>query len=304
MQVLNKTSNKLPRKTAVALGMFDGVHIGHKTVIQQALDYAKANIVQSAVVTLANHPRKLTQGKAPDLITDLNTRLKIFEELGVDCVLILDFDKELMNTSAEDYLEKYLLNILNPEFISTGYDHHFGKNRGGSIEMLKIWTKNHHIKLVVVGEIDMDDEKISSSKIRDLIHLGKIKEANELLGHRFKIVSRVIKGKKQGQVLGFPTANLKLPEDTIVPATGVYSGRCSIEGFENDYKCVVNIGYRPSFDDGNYKSIEVHILNFNQDIYGKDLNLEFEYKIRKEKKFNSLEDLKEQIKRDINKCMN
>ena len=304
MQTLDNSTGKIHGKTAVALGMFDGVHIGHKTVIRFAVDYAKTNGIKSAVVTLANHPRKLTQGKAPDLITDLNARLSIFEELGVDYVLVLDFDEKLMNTSAEDYLQEYLLDTLNAEFISTGYDHHFGKNRSGSIEMLKIWSEPRGIKLVVIGEVDMGNEKISSSKIRELIHAGKIKEANQLLGHNFKIISKVIEGKKQGKELGFPTANLKLPEDTIVPANGVYAGTCSIEGIEGSFRTAVNIGIRPSFNDGNYKSIEVHILNFDKDIYGKNLDLELETNIRGELKFDSLEDLKQQIAEDIKLCMN
>jgi len=299
VQVLDASTQKLSQKTAVALGMFDGVHIGHKTVIQFAVDYAKTNNIKSAVITLANHPRKLTQGKAPDLITDLNARLEIFEELGVDYVLVLNFDEELMNTSAEEYLQKYLLDTLNAEFISTGYDHHFGKNRSGSIEMLKIWAERRNIQLVVVGEVDMGNEKISSSKIRQLIHAGNIKEANQLLGHKFKIISKVVKGKKQGTQIGFPTANLKLPEDTIIPANGVYSGNCSIEGISGNFRCAVNIGVRPSFDDGTYKSIETHILDFDQDIYGKTLHLELEDRIRDEKKFDSLDDLKKQIKEDI-----
>lgn len=303
MQILSKTSNKLEEQTAVALGMFDGVHIGHKTVIQCAIDYAKTNGIKSAVITLANHPRKLTQGKAPDLITDLSARLAIFEELGVDYVLVLDFDEKLMNTSAEDYLQDYLLDILNAEFISTGYDHHFGKGRTGTIEMLKAWTESHQVQLVVVGEVDMGNEKISSSKIRELIHAGKIKEANQLLGHKFKIVSKVVKGKGQGMKIGFPTANLKLPEDTIIPANGVYCGTCSVGGIEGSFSCAVNIGVRPSFDDGEYKSIEVHILGFDQEIYGKVLNLELESRIRDEKKFDSLDSLKAQINEDIKLCM-
>lgn len=303
MQILDSNIKKLSKRTAVALGMFDGVHIGHKTVIQFAIDYAKTNNIKSAVITLANHPRELTQGKAPDLITDLSARLAIFEELGVDYVLVLDFDEKLMNTSAEEYLQKYLVDTLNVEFVSTGYDHHFGKNRSGSIEMLKTWTKTKGIQFVVVGEVDMANEKISSSKIRELIHAGSIKEANQLLGHKFKIISKIIEGKKQGTQIGFPTANLKLPVDMIIPANGVYSGTCSVEGIEGSFNCAVNIGVRPSFDDGTYKSIEAHILGFDQDIYGKVLHLELEARIRAEKKFESLEDLKKQITEDIKVCM-
>lgn len=299
MQVLGSSSIKLKEKTAVALGMFDGVHIGHKTVIQFAIDYARSNGIKSAVITLANHPRELTQGEAPDLITDLNARLKIFEDLGLDYVLVLEFDLDLMKTSAEEYLQKYLVDTLNVEFISTGYDHHFGRNRQGNVELLKTWTQVNKVELVIVGEIDMGNEKISSSKIRQLISSGKIKEANALLGHKFKIRSVVIKGRELGRKLGFPTANLQIPSDTILPVDGVYSATCSIDGIVGSFRAVVNIGVKPSLGNGLERSVEVHILQFDQDIYGKIVDLEFEVRIRDEKKFNTLEDLKKQISEDI-----
>lgn len=299
MQVLDSSSAKLKEKTAVALGMFDGVHIGHKTVIQFAIDFARSHKIKSAVITLANHPRELTQGEAPDLITDLKARLKIFEDLGLDYVLVLEFDLNLMKTSAEEYLKKYLVDILNVEFISTGYDHHFGKDRQGNVALLKTWTPKNNIELVIVGEIDMGNEKISSSKIRELISSGKIKEANSLLGHRFTISSTVIRGRELGRDLGFPTANLEIPKDTIIPADGVYSATCSIEGLDGNFRAVVNIGVKPSLGDDLGRSIEAHILGFDQNIYGRLLNLELEARIRDEKKFDSLEDLKKQISEDI-----
>jgi riboflavin kinase / FMN adenylyltransferase len=299
VKVLDSSSLKLLEKTAVALGMFDGVHIGHKTVIQCAVDYARNHKIKSAVITLANHPRELTQGEAPDLITDVNARLKIFEDLGLDYVLVLKFDNDLMRTSAEDYLQQYLVDILNVKFISTGYDHHFGSKRKGDVALLKSWTQQNQVELVIVGEIDMGDEKISSSKIRQLISSGKIQEANALLGHKFKIRSTVIKGRELGRELGFPTANLRIPKDTILPADGVYSATCSIDGIASGLSAVVNIGVKPSIGEALERSVEVHILQFDQDIYGKIVDLEFEARIRDEKKFDTLEDLKKQISEDI-----
>ena len=289
-------------KTAVALGMFDGVHLGHKAVINKAIDYAKSKSIKSAVITLANHPRELTQGKSPQLITNLEERLIMFESLGIDLVLVLNFDANLMNTSALEYLDNFLYKQLNAEFISTGYDHHFGKNREGNLSTLETWCLSKNIVLNIEEALNINDEIISSSKIRELIKAGKIKEANLFLGHDFFIVSKVIHGDKRGTQIGFPTANLKNPESVVIPASGVYSGDCIIDNEKKIYRCAVNIGHRPSFNNESDLTIEAHIIDFNEDIYGKNLQIRFKDRIRDEKKFNSPEQLIEQIKQDLEFC--
>ena len=297
MQILHAHSPQLKSPTAVALGMFDGVHLGHREVIQAALDYASSKEIKTAVITLANHPRQLTQGTAPKLITNLDTRLALFEELGIDYALVLEFNEELMNTSAQEYLEKYLLSILNVNFISTGYDHHFGKNRSGTPLMLQSWALEHRIKLEIIPAHQFKNQIISSSNIRNLIAQGELEEANSLLGYKFMIISQVIEGDKRGAQLGFPTANLKLPEDMVIPAKGVYCGQAQIKG--ETYSCIMNIGTRPSFTDSNEVIIEAHILNFQNNIYGQTITLRLERKLRDEIKFNSAESLIKQIQKDI-----
>ncbi len=289
-------------KTAVALGMFDGVHLGHKAVINKAIDYAKNNLIKSAVITLANHPRELTQGKSPKLITNLEERLILFESLGIDLVLVLNFDANLMNTSALEYLDNFLYKQLNAEFISTGYDHHFGKNREGNLSTLETWCLSKKISLNIEEALNINNEIISSSKIRELIKEGKIKDANLFLGHDFFIVSKVIHGDKRGSQIGFPTANLTSPESVVIPAAGVYSGDCIVEDEKKIHRCAINIGHRPSFADDSDLTIEVHIIDFNENIYGKDLQVRFKDRIRDEKKFNSPEQLIEQIKQDLEFC--
>lgn len=302
MQILSANSSKLNLNTAVALGMFDGVHLGHRAVIQPAIDYAKEHKLQTAVITLENHPRELTRGVAPKLITNLDTRLALFEELGIDYALVLKFDQELMSTSAEDYLQKYLLDILNATFVSTGYDHHFGKNRAGSPELLQSWAQTNSIELKIINAVEQASATISSSRIRELINLGKINEANTMLGYQFMIISQVLEGDKRGRQLGFPTANLKLPEPMVVPLKGVYCGSAEYQG--SNYKAVMNIGTRPSFSNSNEVIIEAHILDFDQNIYGKKLKLRLSQRLRDEKKFNSPNELIKQIKKDIAICTN
>lgn len=290
--------------TAVALGMFDGVHLGHKAVIGKALSYARSNDLKSAVITLANHPRELTQGKAPQLITRLEERLRIFEDLGIDQVLVLAFDQELMNTSAQEYLDKFLGKCLNVKFISTGYDHHFGKNRSGNIKLLESWCAAHKVALHEEQEFFFEGSKVSSSTIRHLLQDGDIKRANILLGHRFFMISKVIEGDKRGTKIGFPTANLEIYPEQIVPRIGVYAAQIKIEDDDKVYQAAVNIGYRPSFKNELELSIEAHILDFNRDIYGKTLELRFLDRIRGEKKFNSVDELVAQIKQDISVLTN
>lgn len=302
MQVLSVNSNKLETPTALALGMFDGVHIGHREVIKTATQYAKLNKIKTAVITLRNHPRELTKGKAPKLITNLDTRLALFEELDIDYVLVLDFDQELMNTSAEDYLKKYLINILNAKFVSTGYDHHFGKGRSGNTVLLEAWAKSNQITIETIDACKQGPELISSSKIRDLISEGAIQKANEMLGYQFMIISTVIEGDKRGRSLGFPTANLQLPADMVIPAKGVYCGSAEYQG--QNFQAIMNIGTRPSFDDSDKITIEAHLLDCNNDLYHQLLKLRLNKRIRAEKKFDSAANLIKQIKEDIKQCTN
>lgn len=302
MQILSKSTSQIESPTALALGMFDGVHLGHRVVIESAIQFASKHGLKTAVITLKNHPRALTKGKAPKLITNIDTRLTLFEELGIDYALVLEFDQELMNTSAEAYLEKYLINILNARFVSTGYDHHFGKQRSGNPQMLKQWASINNIVIDIIEPFKLGGELISSSNIRELISQGQIANANKMLGYDFMIISKVIEGDKRGHSLGFPTANMQLPEDMIIPAKGVYSGTAKYKN--QSYQAVMNIGTRPSFDDSNRITIEAHLLDFDQNIYGELLTLYLTQKIRDERKFNSADELIEQIKRDIKLCTN
>ena len=309
MQIIEASSlsGGLKEKTAIALGMFDGVHLGHQKVISHAQSFAKKHGLKTGVITLKSHPKEITHRNlktknAPKLVTNLETRLKVFEDIGVDFVLVIDFNEEFMDTSAEDYLNIYLKEKLNTAFISVGFDHHFGKNRSGNIELLRSWTKENGIEMKVQEAFQIVDTVVSSSLIRHLLEHSQIKEVNEYLGYDFRYIGEVIHGEKKGRELGFPTANLKIDPKVQLPANGVYKGYCNIEDDESIYNVAINLGFRPSINAEEILNLEVHILNFDGDIYGKRLDLRFTEKIRDEQKFDSLEDLKSQIKEDIQKA--
>lgn len=285
------------KKTAVSLGMFDGLHLGHRKILQASINYAKLNALKSVVLTFSEHPRLLTGKQVPKLVTDLDLRIALFKDFGIDEVLVLEFNKQLMNLSAQEYLDNYLKDLLNADFISVGFNHHFAKDRSGDVEFLKTWCLENSIKLHVEDEFRLGNEIVSSSRIRSRIALGDIEGANEMLGYHYKIISEVIRGKGKGRELGFKTANLKINPELIYPANGVYYGL--VKQDMEFKKSLINIGHRPSFDDGNELSIEVHILDFEKNLYGKKIEIEFHSRIRDEIKFENTGELINQIKKDV-----
>lgn len=290
---------------SVALGIFDGVHLGHQKIILSAVNQAQTLNLESVVLTFKNHPRSLTIKNTPLLITDYETRENLFFALGINKVLGLNFSLDIMNMSPEDYLEKYLIQTLNAKSISVGYDHHFGKNRSGNISLLQEFCKTNNISLNISQEFKISGETVSSSAIRKYLSEGKIKAANHLLGREFKLKGLIIHGEKRGRELGFPTANLKVSNELIRPAPGVYLCRANLIGEKvkqlKNLKALVNIGNKPTFGDNYQHSIEAHILEYADNLYDSELELEFIDKIRDEEKFSSKEALIEQIRKDISK---
>ncbi|MCH2226523.1 MAG: bifunctional riboflavin kinase/FAD synthetase [Candidatus Caenarcaniphilales bacterium] len=313
MQLFNlKTQESLSEpfadlsESSVALGMFDGVHLGHQEIIIAAVNKAKASSLIPSVLTFKNHPRSLTINRCPKIITNFATRLDLFAEYGIEQVLALNFSLDIMYMLPEDYLNKYLQSILNTKAISVGYDHHFGRNREGNPDFLAKWTEANNIDLDVVQAFKYQSELISSSRIRELITEGQISAANQYLGHGFSLSGLVIKGDQRGRTIGFPTANLKIDDDLILPANGVYlvdayirKAALNKEPWGKANKALVNIGFRPSFKSEEKISVEVHILDFDENIYGEEMKIVFQDKLRDEQKFDSAEALIAQIHQDI-----
>lgn len=299
MLIYNNIKPDLVTKTSCALGMFDGVHLGHQEVIRAARNMAQVHNCASVVVSFSTHPQLLTAQTPTPLLTTLEDRLSLFEKCGVDIAVILDFDKELQKITADDYIKKYLVEGLHAKCITIGYDHHFGRGKRGNQFLLAEMGEIYDFSTQVIAPVSIDGQIISSSIIRKMLRYGDIKLANKLLGRDFMLRGIVEKGVQRGRQLGYPTANVKTSSNILVPACGVYSVEVQIGDTFIRHPAVMNIGFRPTFSDRMLPIIETFILDFNKDIYGEKVCIYFKERIREEKKFNSAEDLIVQIKKDV-----
>ncbi len=290
--------NKKLENSYVALGTFDGLHRGHRQIINTAIEEAKKNNGVSVVYTFLNHPLEIVAPeKVPKMINTVEEKIQLLEEIGVDYVVLQTFDKDFSNTEREAFVDEILLDYLGAKELFVGYNYTFAKKGLGTVEYLKSIAKEKNFKVNVMNPIQYNEKVVSSTLIRKLILEGKIEEANEFLGRDFFISGIVEHGKKLGRVLGFPTANLRV-NNRAYPPYGIFGGRVRIEGDDKKYNAVVNIGQNPTLKPGEL-SIEVHILNFKDDIYGKRINVSLEKHLRNEKKFNSIEELRQGIKNDV-----
>ena len=281
---------------SIILGFFDGIHQAHKVVISTGVNYAKNNRTKSAIVTFSDAPAVFLNKKEPKYILTKSEKIKMFENLGVDYLYMLDFNEEFSKINASDYL-KTLVEKLHPKAITCGYNHFFGYNKSGNTDYLKLMQNEYGYEFLEVEPVKVKDGTISSSKIREALASGNIKLANYMLGYRFYVENEVIEGQQLARTLGFNTANLLYPENIIEIPNGVYAAEVSINN--KNYISIANYGSKPTVTDDTRKLLEVHIINFDEDIYGKCIKVNFLDKIRDEKKFESLTQLKEQITKDI-----
>lgn len=281
---------------SICLGFFDGVHQGHKVVIKNAVNLAQQNGLKSAAVTFREHPLCYLQNRTPQYILPLQDRLALIEEQGIDYAYVLDFDDNIADALALDYLKEYIVKYLSPKFITTGFNHYFGVNKQGDAAFLRAYQEEFGYKFYEIPPITYNNTLISSTKIRQMISVGNTENIPELLGEYFYIKGRVITGNRIGRTLSFPTANLKYPKDIIKAARGVYTSLVDIDGVT--YKAVANLGRRPTIEGEHSLLLEAHILDFNDNIYDKDIKISFVKKLREEVKFNSLPDLKSQLVKD------
>lgn len=282
---------------SLALGFFDGLHLGHQAVIGNAVSYARQNGTKSAVVTFSNHPFCYLRGvKAPKYILTNSDKYKMLEKLGVDYVVELEFD-EIKSLTAQDYVENVLVKYFSPKFITSGLHHHFGSCRSGNSELLTKLQSKYDYEYKPVHEILQNGVKISSTSIRNFIENGEIEFAENMLGRKFSIIGDVQHGKQKGRTIGFPTANIFYPDGIIQPPHGVYDVNVLIN--DKKYRGISNFGTCPTVTMGEVTTFETHLLYFDADLYGKEIRVEFNKKIRDEKKFSSIEELKHQIQLDI-----
>ncbi|WP_422106300.1 bifunctional riboflavin kinase/FAD synthetase [Winogradskyella sp.] len=281
----------------ITVGTFDGVHIGHKKILNRVVNLATAYNYTPTVLTLFPHPRMVLQ-KADDikLLNTIDERIEILKACGIKDVIVKKFDTVFANLSAEAYVKQILVDELNTKQIVIGYDHHFGKNRSANIDDLKRFADVYNFKVEEISAQDIEDVTVSSTKIRNALNTGKMAIANSFLGYNYFITGEVVKGKGLGRTLDFPTANIFIKEHyKLIPCDGVYVVKSKIEA--TTVYGMMNIGTNPTVD-GKSRSIEVHFFNFDKDIYGKVLSIEFLHRLRSEQKFESLEALKKQLHSD------
>lgn len=283
------------KESVVTIGNFDGIHKGHQVLIEKATEYAKKNNVISTVFTFNNHPVNYFKPNSIKNIITNNDKIKILKTMGVDYIINIPFDEYMTKISGYDFVKDILIDKLGAKKIIVGHDFTFARNKEGNIDLLKELSKKNGFLLEIVNPVKIDDIRISSSYIRKLILDGKVEDARKYLGRNYKLSGEVIHSKKLGRTIGFPTANISIDENIIIPKVGIYATKVYVNG--TIYYGATNVGYNPTVN-GKKLSIETNILEFNDDIYGKIITIEFLERIRDEKKFNGIEELKEQLQKD------
>lgn len=293
MRIIRHPRRKSLKGCVVALGTFDGVHRGHQAVIKQAVAFSKKLKACSLALTFDPHPQQLiVPERGLKLLTTLQEREALLCRLGIEGVVVVKFSQHLRKLSYERFVKNYLVNKLGVRSVFVGYDFAFGHGRSGNVSQLKKLGGKYGFTVTVVPPVETDHRHIKSSIIRDLVSHGSFAEALRLLGHPYIITGKVVKGSGRGKKLGFPTANLLIDKHKLIPAQGIYAG--GVGG----RKCAVNIGSRPTFGT-DHTLVEVHILNFNGNLRRQTIRVELIRKLRDEIQFSDVEDLKQQIKKDI-----
>lgn len=294
--------------TAVALGNFDGVHLGHRQVIQPVHSIQSlpgARFLYPTVVTFHPHPKEFFTGQPRRLLTPLSEKVAQLKAIGVEQLVRLPFDRELANLEPDEFVREVLVRRLRAVHVSVGLDFCFGRERAGDAKDLRAIAAQHGIEVTITPLELLNGQRISSTAIRQALQQGELQLANRLLGRPYRFVGQVVKGQQLGRTLGFPTANLDLPPDKFIPQTGVYAVRvavCESDSSNSPLMAtqvpgVMNVGYRPTVD-GTRQTIEVHLLDWTGDLYGRVLLVDLERFLRAEQKFASLEELTAQIQAD------
>lgn len=308
MRVYYNLNEFTPLKNAVVTtGTFDGVHVGHQTILCRLIETAKLHHGESVLLTFSPHPRiVLNKNSDIKLLQSLEEKIASLKAIGIDHLIIHPFTKEFAKTSSMEFIREILKKNIGATQLVIGYDHHFGRNREGSFKHLKASSQKYGFDVEEIPAQDVDDIHVSSTKIRKALSIGDIQTANTYLSRPFSIIGDVIHGEKIGRSIGFPTANISIDEPyKLIPLNGVYAVNVHVEDDTNIYKGMLNIGFKPTLDDGKQNlSIEVHIIGFEGDIYDTKIKVDFKIRIRDEKQFKSLEALKLQLQKDFEKSKN
>lgn len=297
MQIEQELANIVPQKeTLLSIGVFDGVHLGHRYLLERLKQEAQEKDLLSGVITFSPHPQSVLHPQAEILwLTDLKDRVQRIRELGIDLTVVLPFDLELAQLSARDFvalLKKY----LKMSGLIVGPDFALGRGREGNAQLLRLLGQEMGFTVESVPAFTVDGQVVSSTAIRQALAQGDLEKVKRLMGGYFNLSAKVISANRRGQLLGFPTANLDIKPGQALPNNGVYATITSIDG--RHFPSATNIGTRPTFGEGQ-KTVETHILDYKGDLYGKELNVGFVEKLRNEERFASAEELQAQIQKDI-----
>ncbi|MEE9362449.1 MAG: bifunctional riboflavin kinase/FAD synthetase [Cellulophaga sp.] len=297
LTVQNISNYDRKKPTVMTIGTFDGVHVGHKKILDRLIKNAKTLDLKSTVLTFFPHPRMILQQDANiKLLNTIEEKIAILNKLGLDCLIVHPFSIAFSRLSSTEFVRDILVNTLNAKKIIIGYDHRFGRNRNANINDLITFGATLDFEVEEISAQEINDVSISSTKIRKAIENGDIKTANSYLGYEYMLTGVVKKGKGIGKQIGFATANIHIEEDyKLIPKDGVYTVTSTIDN--HIIYGMMNIGYNPTVS-GTEKSIEVNFFDFDQNLYGKKIQVDIVERIRDEQKFNSLEELKNQLKKD------
>ncbi|MBE7412379.1 MAG: bifunctional riboflavin kinase/FAD synthetase [Leptospiraceae bacterium] len=297
---LNRISDEFSKGSIVTLGNFDGIHLAHEALLKNLVTISKSKNLLSVVVTYFPNPALVLRKNSnfKNIVTQ-EEKEYLIKNCGVDFLVIIPFTQELANTNAEIFLKNILIEKLNAKEMIIGFNHCFGKNREGDFDFLLKHSKKYNFQVDKFEPVYFDEEKISSSLVRNLILQGDIEKANKLLGRGFDVQGKVKHGFHRGKQIGFPTANIEIPQEIILPPVGVYASQTEIKG--DVYYSMTNIGTNPTFEN-NALSIETHILDYTGELHGKELKTIFVKRIRDEKKFSSIDSLVRQLHEDEKIC--
>ncbi len=303
MRLFHGTDNaEIQRPTVLTLGVFDGLHLGHQLIMRTVVDRARALGSVPTAITFDPHPRAVLHPQSsPPLLQTLDQKVEGFGVLGIEQTIVVRFTEEFSKIPAEDFLRDVVMDRLHAREVYLGRGFAFGHNRQGNIELLRQVSKELGFVAGEVPEVGFRGQRVSSSKIRELLALGKVNLARRMLGRPYGVEGRVERGNERGHTLGFPTANLR-PQNRVIPANGVYVTGTLIDGQWR--RSVTNVGTRPTFETGSEPSVETFVMNWGGDLYGDVIRVRFLYRLRDEKKFDSLESLKSQITKDVDRAQN
>ena len=304
MQVIrdNQPSDN-SKRSVVTIGAYDGVHRGHQAVIGQVRKEAQQLSCQSVVVTFDKHPASVVRPEsAPKLLTDLDQKLELLQQTGIDATLIVEFNRERSTEDPALFVKRVLVDTLRAQVVVVGEDFHFGFNRGGNVAMLRELGKQFDFQVEPVKLIARPDgveEPVSSTSIRRALAGGQVETATNLLGRAYEVRGVVVNGDKRGRIIGFPTANVEVPNAMCLPADGVYAGKFKCDD-GSMHACAINLGRRPTFfEHADHSLLEAHLLDFDGDLYGQKVSVTFEHFLRSERKFDGLEAIKTQLQLDV-----